>query len=239
MFNFFKDQKNFKIIKHFLAPNYQKINVARLQHLESLGLDLNNKKVIEFGAGIGDHTIFYLFKNGEVLPTEGRKELCDFISNRFDIKTLKIDAEKELDLLKTLPHFDIIHCYGLLYHINNPEEFIKKIKNIGDILLLETCVSPEDNLKECRISEDVKNNTQAVSGVGCRPSRSWLFNVLKQNFNYVYLPYTQPKHPQFPLSWNNEKIKAGQLTRCVFVASHRPLLNESLCDYLLSEYRIW
>jgi hypothetical protein len=239
MLDFMKDQKRFKIIKDFLMPNYQKINVARLQHLESLGLDLNNKKVIEFGAGIGDHTIFYLFKNCEILPTEGRKDLCDFISDRFGIKTLKIDVEKELELLKTLPHFDIIHCYGLLYHINNPAEFIEKIKSIGDVLLLETCVSSQDGLKECRVQEDAKNNTQAVSGVGCRPSRSWLFDCLKQNFEYVYLPHTQPKHPQFPLSWSKEKMGTDKLTRCVFVASNKPLSNENFCDHLLSEYRTW
>ncbi len=235
----FEDYKRFKLTEHFLTPNYQKINVARLQHLESLGLDLNNKKVIEFGAGIGDHTIFYLFKNCEVFPTEGRKELCDFISYRFGIKTLKIDVENELNLLKALPHFDIIHCYGLLYHINNPEEFITEIKNIGDILLLETCVSLENDLEECIVPEDKKDNTQAVSGDGCRPSRNWLFDVLKRNFEYVYIPYTQPKHPQFPLIWDDKKTKDNELTRCVFVASHKPLSNKNLCEKLLIEYKSW
>ncbi len=233
------DYDQLKIAKYFLKPNYQKINVARLQHLESLGLDLNNKKIIEFGAGIGDHTIFYLFKNCEVLPTEGRQDLCDFITDRFGIKTLKIDVEKDLDLLKTLPRFDFVHCYGLLYHISNPKEFIEAVKNISDTLLLETCVSPDNNLKECQVSEDLEDNTQAVSGTGCRPSRNWLFNVLKQNFEYVYLPYTQPKHSQFPLSWNDKKGDDDQLTRCVFIASHKPLSNEKLCDHLLSEYKSW
>ena len=44
----------------FLSKHYQMHNVARLSHLESLGLPINGKSVMEFGAGIGDHTFYYL-----------------------------------------------------------------------------------------------------------------------------------------------------------------------------------
>src|SRR5690242_1107048 len=51
----------------FLSPAYQQHNVARLQHLDSLGLPVCGKRVLELGAGVGDHTIFYLHRNCKVL----------------------------------------------------------------------------------------------------------------------------------------------------------------------------
>lgn len=232
--------KQYKEIRFFLKPHYQKINVARLQHLESLGLDLSKKSVIEFGAGIGDHTLFYLFKNCNILPTEGREVLVKYIAERFGIETMTIDIERDIEIIKSLPHFDIIHCYGILYHINNPGEFIDLMKNIGDILILETCVSPDSYEQgEYIISEIKENPTQAISGNGCRPSRKWIFERLKDNFRYVYMPVTQPKHEQFPVDWNNIIIKGKQLIRSVFIASHKPIQSDLLKSEIIKKYQQW
>ena len=76
---------------NFFDARYQLHNIARLSHLNDLNLDLDNKSVLELGAGIGDHTLFYLYRGGQVTPIEGRQELCDFIFKRFAIIANKID----------------------------------------------------------------------------------------------------------------------------------------------------
>jgi len=234
------DFKKYRDIRFFLKPHYQKINVARLQHLESLGLDLNKKSVIEFGAGIGDHTLFYLFKNCNILPTEGRKNLAEYIAERFGIETMMIDIEKDIEVIKSLPYFDIIHCYGILYHINNAGEFIDLMKNIGGVLILETCVSPDSYEQGDHIVSKIKENpTQAISGNGCRPSRKWIFERLKNNFKYVYMPVTQPKHEQFPVDWDNIVVKGKQLVRSVFIASHKPIRSNLLKSEIVKKYQQW
>ena len=43
----------------FDQTHYHEINDARLRHLESLKLDLTNKKSIELGAGVGDLSHFF------------------------------------------------------------------------------------------------------------------------------------------------------------------------------------
>jgi hypothetical protein len=43
--------------------------------------------------------------------------------------------------------------------------------------------------------------TQALRGVGCRPTRLWVYNRLKRLFPFVYLPSTQPTLPDFPTEW--------------------------------------
>lgn len=224
----------------FLTHHYQCHNIARLQHLESLQLPMANKSVLEFGAGVGDHTYYLLAKNCNVTVTEGRQELVDFISSRYNIKAIKLDVEKDLPLIKTLPNFDIIYCYGLLYHINNPEEFITTIAPKADTLLLETCVLPDSSTYGPNlISENAQAFTQAISGTGCRPNRKWLFDKLKALYPFVYMPKTQPKHFEFPTDWDTVLDEPGKLVRSVYVASKKPIQNELLLDYIPSKHINW
>src|SRR5438045_257276 len=60
--NAFSVARRWSIYAEFLSPAYQSHNIARLQHLDSLGLDLSGKRVLEVGAGVGDHTLFYLYR---------------------------------------------------------------------------------------------------------------------------------------------------------------------------------
>ncbi|MBT1702028.1 class I SAM-dependent methyltransferase [Chryseosolibacter indicus] len=227
---------NEEYIKPFISPDYQQINVARLKHLNSLGLDLDNKSVLEFGAGIGDHSFFYLTKNCKVFATDGRKELADYISNRFGIPTDVVNVETELEKLHSYTQYDIIHCYGLLYHINNPSVFLEAIKDKSTTLLLETCVSSDGVLEgENFVEEDLDNPTQAVSGVGCRPTRSWIFNKLKQLYPFVYMPISQPEHHQFPVNWENLKDEGGYI-RAVFIASKKEIASPMLSREFMKNY---
>jgi SAM-dependent methyltransferase len=199
-------------------------NVARLAHLESLGFALAGKRVLEFGAGIGDHTFYYLTKGCHVISTDVRRELVEFISNRFDVTALTMNAETDLDKIKDFEKCDIIHCYGLLYHIQNPAEFLRSLSDKCDLLLLETCVSHDLRVDgEYIIHEDKGNPTQAVSGRGCRPTRRWIHGVLSKGFRNVYFPKTQPDHPEFPLDWGIATEDRQKLIRAIFVASQTDL----------------
>lgn len=218
--------------------HYQKHNIARLNHLDKLGFDFNQKTVLEFGAGTGDHTYYLLIKGAKVFATDGRPELIDTIKSRFPVEVANIDAEKETHRLSLLQKFDIIYCYGFLYHLSNPEEFLDAIKGISDLLLLETCVSGdqmEDGIY--LVNENSKNLTQALSGKGCRPTRNWIFKKLKQNYNFVYIPKSQPEHPEFPKDWNISYYNSDyNLIRAIFIASNYRIENEKLQDYLPKSY---
>lgn len=226
------------IEKPFLSKHYQLHNIARLKHLDSLGLDLYNKSVIEFGAGIGDHTYFYLLKNCEVFSTDARPELVEMIQRRFGNKTMVLNIENEIDKIYMLPKFDIIHCYGILYHINNPEEFLRALKGKGSLLLLETCVSSDFVIDDNYIVDENKSSsTQAISGKGSRPTRGWIYNLLKEIYPFVYIPKTQPDHPEFPKDWTIDfKNPREDLKRAVFIASEVKLSKESLTNTLPKIY---
>lgn len=224
-------------ILNFFSTHYQSINIERLKHLDSLGLNLKNKNVVDLGAGVGDHSLFYLLKGCKVTALEGRSDLVEFIKVRFGINAMVCDFEKELDKLANMKDFDVVHCYGLLYHLGNPDSFLKVVAGVGNTLVIETMVSPSSMGTINEVAEDALNSTQAVSGMGCRPNRKWLYSELKKHYKHVYTPKTQPSHPQFPLDWTSIPENTTH-TRVVFVASHTPVQSDALIEEIIDKHSL-
>jgi SAM-dependent methyltransferase len=211
----------------FLAPNAHAINHARQSHLGSLGLDLANKRVLEVGAGIGLHTPFFLERGCTVTVTDGRPENVAEIDRRLPGTTSAV-VDLELDRPIGLGRFDIVYCYGLLYHLSNPERALGRLADACDgQLLLETAVSPGTH-DELLLVRDPDAFNQAVSGIGCRPTRLWVLNRLKSLLGYGYIPRTQPDHVDFPADWTHTPIQT--MHRSIFVGSRTPLALPTLSD---------
>jgi len=127
--------------------------------------------------------------------------------------------------------FDIVYCYGLLYHINKHLEAIEFMsQHTKNLLLLETCVSFGDEEAINFVTEDANYPSQSTSGYGCRPTRSWIYSQLKQQFEFVYMPITQPNHEQFPLDWQLENSHQARFARAVFIASRYKIENTLLIE---------
>jgi SAM-dependent methyltransferase len=220
----------------FLAPNAAAINSARQSHLASLGLDLAGKTVLEVGAGIGLHTPFFLERGCTVTVTDGRPENVAEIARRHPgVKTAIVDLE--IDKPIELGRFDVIYCYGLLYHLSNPDRALARLADVCDgQLLLETAVSPGTH-DELLLVRDPDAFNQAISGIGCRPTRLWILNRLKSLLGYGYIPRTQPDHVDFPSDWIHTPIQT--MHRSIFVGSRTPLALPTLSDSVPSEQPVF
>ncbi len=220
----------------FLAPNAHAINTARQSHLASLGLDLKGKTVLEVGAGIGLHTPFFLDRGCSVTVTDGRPENVAEIARRHPgVKTAIVDLEQDRPI--ELGRFDVIYCYGLLYHLSNPQRALARLADVCDgQLLLETAVSPGTH-DELLLVRDPDAFNQAISGIGCRPTRLWILNRLKSLFGYGYIPRTQPDHVDFPADWVHTPIQT--MHRSIFVGSRTPLALPTLTDQVTNEQPIF
>ena len=208
-------------ISEFHGWHYLRHNQRRQEHLASLGLALSNRTVLEVGAGIGDHTSFFLDRGCVVVATEGRVENLSILRQRYPDLPSAI-----LDLDNPDPGFEvtaeIVYCYGTLYHLSRPAEAIEYLaKRATDIMLVETCVSPGDDERLNLVEEDADRPSQALRGRGCRPTRPWVKSRLAELFPHVYMTTTQPWHEEFPLTWSFPK--SDRLVRSVFVASRQPL----------------
>ncbi len=184
---------------------------------------------------------FFLAQGARLTIVEGRSENIAVLKQQCspwgDIKIVEMDLNHPT-VISGAP-FEIVFCYGLLYHLENPTAFLDWTSSIcGEVLLLETCVTSGLGPGAHPISEHSENPSQALSGGGCRPDRQYLFHELKRRFSSVYLPRTQPDHDEFPLHWEKGPLGQDKLSRAIFVASKHELKNELLVPNLLSVHEV-
>lgn len=213
----------------FETPDALHINQARLDHLGALQLDLGGKRVIEVGAGIGLLTGFFEARGCSVVSTEGRADNLAEISRRFPSRRLhQVDLDRDHDL-SALGRYDVAFCYGTLYHLAKPDEALRALAGVADMLLLETCLTPGSHVDVHLVREGPSAN-QALAGIGCRPTRPWIMDRLRRLWGHAYTTVDQPNHPDFEIDWV-VPYKHGN-HRAVFVASRTPLAAATLTETL-------
>jgi hypothetical protein len=214
----------------FHSQAYHRHNQRRLEHLASLRLPLRGAKVLEVGAGIGDHTGFFVDRDCEVTSLEARAENLQTLKQRYpQANALLFDMDDPQTSVGG--PYDIVYCYGLLYHLQNPGNALAYMaERCSGLLLLETCVSYGEGKLINPCSEDAGNPSQAFSGIGCRPTRDWVHSQLKQHFEHIYLTMTQPNHEEFPTNWGALPSNPSLLSRAVFIGSRSALDNDQLTE---------
>lgn len=201
----------------FASARWQGLNQARLEHLDRLGLPLAHHTVLEVGAGVGDLTSFFLTRACDVTVTDGRPELVAHLRRRFPgvaAGLLDLEAPPPADTL-----YDVVFCYGVFYHLQHPAEALRALSDrCLELLLLETCLHPDDSAPLLATTEDVDSGYGALRGRGCFPSRAWVLAELARHFPWVYEPVDPPTHPEFAA-----ERPPGSPRRGVFIACRRRL----------------
>lgn len=210
----------------FFTEKALKINDARLEHLASLNLPLKGKRVLEIGAGVGLHTSFLEQQGCNVVSTDGRKENVEEMKRRHPERDVRKFDLMDFDSYESLGAYDVVYCYGILYHTPKPGEILARLSSIcSEMILLETCVTPGVHSSPMLVRE-TESFDQAIGLVGCRPTRPWIMEQLRAGWGHSYATVTQPNHPDFDLEW--EIPFKRQNHRAVFVGSRTPLNNNPL-----------
>jgi len=214
----------------FLRETYKHINDARLTHLSSLSIPLEGKTVLEVGAGIGLHTAFFEKRNCTITSTDGRQENVDEMKRRFPHRDIRLFNLLNFDSYAGFEKFDVIYCYGTLYHTPKPDEILQGLGSLcREMILLETCVSPGYHL-DIHLTRESETIDQAIGIIGCRPTRAWIMDTLRKYYGYAYTTKTQPQHHDFDLDWQIPLKKQNH--RAVFVGSKMPIDNLLLLSEL-------
>jgi len=119
--------------------------------------------------------------------------------------------------------FDLVLCFGLLYHLENPVRAVRRLHAMcGKLLLIESVCVPEPApllyLRDEAAAED-----QALNAVACYPSQGALFKMAyRAGFPAVYRTTHLPEHEDFQGSVGRKPW------RTIVVAPVSPLKEPSL-----------
>lgn len=211
----------------FDLPESLALNEARLAHLASLGLNLERKTVLEPGAGVGRLTEFWEQRNCQVTSLDlFASNVTENLRRHPDRKNV-LCRPVEIGF-SDLGMFDIVFCYGLLYHVQYPIKCLADMAQVcTGLLLLETMVHGQDD-GQLHLYPQFDGADQGVSGPAYRPSRNWLMEIMTKFFPFVYVCLDQPNYSDYPMSWP----ASAEVCRSVFVASRQVLNLPSLITEL-------
>lgn len=219
----------------FETPGALAINRARLHHLESLRLPLAGRSVLDVGCGPGHLAQLFVKLGCRVVCVDSREENIHALRRRYPALTDSHVADVQQVPLTRFGRFDVVFCYGLLYHLEDPVAGLRNLASVCDgLLLLETLVCDCGQPAVVLVDESLSAN-QARAGLGCRPSPSWVTMALNRvGFPHVYAPMSRPDYPDFQFAWrdNLDHWRDGHPIRCVFVASRSELRHPQLVSLL-------
>jgi 2-polyprenyl-3-methyl-5-hydroxy-6-metoxy-1,4-benzoquinol methylase len=215
----------------FDSPDALAINTARMEHLGSLGLPIAGRTVLDVGSGVGRLAQFFVDQGCKVTCVDGREENIGGLRSRYPGLEAHV-ANVETDSFARFGMFEIVFCYGLLYHLENPLAGLRNIASVcGDLLFLETMVTDHSEPIARLADEPNTTQNQSLGRFGTRPSPAFVAMALNRlGFPFIYAPKTPPHHADFRFDWTNrlDCLRDGHLLRCIFVASRRELSNSTL-----------
>jgi SAM-dependent methyltransferase len=212
------------------------INAARLGWLEESELPVEQARVLDAGSGVGHFVSFYLDRGCSVAAVDGREENILELRRRHPVVDARVGDIQAIDA-RDYGEFDVIHCFGLLYHLDSPVAALRHLNAMcRRLLILETMVC-DSSRPVAVLADETKAASQAMQGLGCRPSPSFVTLALNRvGFEHVYAAAVPPRHQDFQFAWqdNLDTSRDGHPLRCVFVASRRRLVQPSLAPLLES-----
>ena len=161
---------------HYLKWRETRINkIIKLSGGEDKFKDMT---VLELGCGYGDIGMHFSKLGANVTLAEGREEHVRLLKQRYtDAKVLRIDQDHEWDVDET---FDVIIHMGVLYHLFNWEDEIRRVLTKGKIIFLETEVANRSSDSfDMVVEEDKKRYDSSLHGPSKRASAAYIEKILK------------------------------------------------------------
>lgn len=179
----------------------------------SLGL----ATALDAGCGIGFFASLLRESGLDVSAFDGRQKNVEEARVRYPgIPFHQGDIEDSSIL--GLGSFDLVLCFGLLYHLENPMRAIRNLRALtGKVLLLESmCIASHDAFMLLR--EEPRDESQSLTDLAFYASEGCLVKMLyRSGFKAVYRPASLPDHDDF------KETKEHARRRTVLLAAYEPL----------------
>jgi SAM-dependent methyltransferase len=190
---------------------YELINRARSEvvtHLlAELQLKLGLRTVLDVGCGLGHFSGLLKSSGLDVTAIDGRQQNLDEAQRRNpNIRFLRFDAQDSA--MRSLGKFDLVFCFGLLYHLENPMLTIRHLEEMtGKLLLVEAVIQPGDEPTMALI-EEAPQEDQGLNHIAFYPTEACLLKMFyRAGFSHAYTFSTQPRHPEYGAQPRKPRIR--------------------------------
>lgn len=185
----------------FDMPHATRFSTARMAHLSvwlpKLIESHDLTTALDAGCGVGYFSRYLADLGLKVIALDGRPNNIQEAQKRHpDIKFLVDNLEHER--VRDLGSFDLVLCFGLLYHLENPFLAIRNLHSLtSKVLLIESMVAPNCRPITLLVNEGTTED-QALNSVAFVSSETCLIKMLyRAGFPCVYAVNTLPKHEDF------------------------------------------
>lgn len=208
---------------YYLSINEARWQVAKtiLAELTAQGISLQT--CLDVGCGPGWFTAKLEKLDLLVQGIDGRQELLDLAQTRVPSAAFfQVDVESAT-AMSSCQSSDLVFCFGLIYHTENPFRVIRNLASLTQkVLLIESIIIPSPDPITWLIEEG-KNDTQGLTHYAMLPSRQALLKMIQvSGIPYIYEYIGSINHPDFQET--AEKYRRRQL----FMASRSPVSLENM-----------
>ena len=210
----------------FDIPSAKDFGVSRQsftkEFLASVRQQTDMRTALDVGCGVGEFSKFLLGLDFSVVGVDGREENIREAQRRYPQIRFRTANAENLPLAE-LGSFDLVLCFGLLYHLENPFHAIRNLYSLtSKVLLIETMCAPSlEPLMQ--LVDEGKSENQGLNYVAFYPSEACLIKMLyRTGFPYVYGFAKLPDHELFRASFWQRK------QRTMLAAAKAPLNIASL-----------
>ncbi|HVP81199.1 MAG TPA: FkbM family methyltransferase [Thermodesulfobacteriota bacterium] len=201
----------------FDGQEQQKIHKYRKEFLEHLLRSLFNgpmlKTALDAGCGIGFFANYLSSLGLRVTAFDGRGGNVEEARVRYPQVEFHISDVEDLSI-RELGSFDLVLCFGLIYHLENPFRAIRNLHDVtAKILIIESMITPSLSPVATLVNES-QGDDQGLRYDAFIPSEACLIKMLYHaGFPEVYKTIQLPDHEDF------RKTVSHQRRRTVLVAS--------------------
>ncbi|HKW64038.1 MAG TPA: FkbM family methyltransferase [Candidatus Acidoferrum sp.] len=205
----------------FDRKEYRALIAARDQTLrrivKQLKPALGLSTAVDAGCGVGFFTQTLAECGLDSCGFDARAENIEEARRRFPGIPFE-QADLEARAISQLGSFDLVLCFGLLYHLENPLQAIRNLSAITEkCLVLESMCLPEERCS-LLLREEPRQDDQSLTEMACYPSESTLVKVLyRAGFAKVYRVTPLPDHDDF------RETREHRQRRTILVASRVPI----------------